>query len=129
MQKRDIRRFGLSLFAAAFGTLAVTAASADDYPVSGKWTYDNPTADGPADDCGTRYMSFEGNVRRSTVGGVSFFNNLSIEQIGNTRYRVTDQFDNAMISARQVYTLRVIDNDHIELDLSAGPTIQLRRCS
>jgi hypothetical protein len=129
MQERDIRRFGLWPVTAMAGILIASAAFADDYPVSGKWTYDNPTAAGPADDCGARYMSFEGNVRRTTVGGVSFFNNFKVEQIGNTRYRITDQFDNAMISARQVYTLRVIDNDHIEIDLSAGPTIQLRRCS
>ena len=128
MQDRDIRRLGLWLITAAVGILIVSAAFADDYPVSGKWTYDNPTADGPAEDCGSRYMSFEGNARRTTVGGVPFFSNFKVEQIGNTRYRITDQFDNGMISARQTYTLRVVDNDHIELDLSAGPTIQLRRC-
>ena len=129
MQDRDIRRFGLWLITAAVGILIVTAALADTYPISGKWTYDNPKAEGPAQDCGTRYMSFEGNARRTNVGGVSFFSNFKVEQIGNSRYRITDQFDNGMISARQIYDLRIVDSDHIELDLSAGPVIALRRCA
>jgi hypothetical protein len=127
MQERDVRRFGLWLITAAVGILIASAALAD-YPISGKWTYDNPRAEGPADDCGARYMSFDGISRRDTGGGVSSFRNFSVDQIGNTRYRVVDQFDNAMISARQTYTLRLVDNDHIELDLQAGPTIALRRC-
>jgi hypothetical protein len=129
MQDRDIRRFGLWLITAAVGILIVTAALADTYPISGKWTYDNPRAEGPAEDCGARYMSFEGNARRTTVGGVSFFSNFKVEQIGDSRYRITDQFDNGMISARQIYNLRIVDSDHIELDLSAGPVIALRRCA
>lgn len=128
MQHVDIRRLGVSLLTAAAVVFA-TAAHADDYPVSGKWTYDNPSAEGPAEDCGPRYMSFEGNARRTTVGGVSFFSNYKVEQVGNTQYRVTDQFDNGMISARQTYTLRLIDDDHIEINLAAGPTIALRRCA
>lgn len=127
MQHNDVRRPGLWLIAAAAGILTASAALAD-YPISGKWTYDNPTAEGPADDCGARYMSFDGIRRRDTGGSVSSFRNFSVDQIGNTRFRVVDQFDNAMISARQTYTLRVIDNDHIELDLQAGPVIALRRC-
>lgn len=130
MQNRDIRRFGLWLITAAVGILIVTAAAlADGYPISGKWTYDNPKAEGPAEDCGKRYMSFEGILRRDTGGGVSSFRNFSVDQIGNTHYKVVDMFDNAMINARQTYTLRIVDEDHIELDLQAGPVIALRRCS
>lgn len=125
-----MRRLGLGLIAAAFGLLTVTAvAVADSYPISGKWTYDNPDAEGPADDCGKRYMSFEGVLRRDTVGGVSSFRNFSVEQIGNKSYRIIDQFDNAMINARQTYTLRLIDDDHIEIDPQTGPAVALRRCA
>jgi hypothetical protein len=127
MQERDIR-FGLWLITAAVALLIVTAAIADTYPISGKWTYDNPKAEGPAEDCGPRYMSFEGVLRRDTGGGISSFRNFSVDQVGNTRYRVVDMFTNAMINARQTYTLRVVDDDHIELDLQAGPVIPLRRC-
>ena len=124
-----MRRFGLRLVTAAAGVLIAGAASADTYPISGKWTYDNPGADGPAKNCGARYMSFEGNQRRDTGGSVPAFRNFKIEQTGNAQYRVTDQFDNAMINARQVYTLHILDNDHIKLDMVTGPTIALRRCN
>src|SRR5690606_4339763 len=57
MQVSDMRRFGLWLIAAAGGALIPAAAAlADTYPVSGKWTYDNPRAEGAAEDCGSRYM-------------------------------------------------------------------------
>jgi len=125
-----MRRFGLWLIAAAGGALIPAAAAlADTYPVSGKWTYDNPRAEGAAEDCGSRYMSFEGNQRRDTGGSVPSFRNFKVEQIGNAQYRVTDQFDNAMINARQIYTLRLVDDDHIEIQLQSGPTIALRRCA
>jgi hypothetical protein len=127
MQTCIIRRFRPWLIAAA-GLLAVSGASAAEYPISGKWTYDNPKAEGPAADCGLRYMSFEGNQRRDTGGSVPAFRNFSVDQIGNTRYRVVDMFDSGMINARQTYTLRLIDNDHIELALQSGPVIALRRC-
>ena len=128
MQDSEIRRFGLWLITAAVGILIISAAVADTYPVSGKWTYDNPTADGPAEDCGQRYMSFDGVVRRDTTGGVSSFRNFSVNQIGDRSYRVVDQFDNAMINARQTYTLRLLDDDHIEIDPQSGPSVTLRRC-
>lgn len=123
-----MRRFGLFQLAPAIGVLTATAAHAQ-YPVSGKWTYDNPTAQGAAETCGPRYMSFDGVMRRDTAGGVSSFRNFSVDQIGNTHYKIVDMFDNAMISARQTYTLRIVDNDHIELALQAGPVIALRRCA
>lgn len=127
MQDRDLR-LGLRLIAAAAGIVTGTAALAADYPISGKWTYDNPKAEGPAEDCGLRYMSFEGNQRRDTGGSVPAFRNFSVDQIGNTRYRVVDMFDSGMINARQTYTLRLVDGDHIEIALQAGPVIALRRC-
>jgi hypothetical protein len=128
MQDRDIRHFGVWLITAAVVLLMVTAALADTYPISGKWTYDNPKAEGPAQDCGTRFMSFEGDQRRDTGGSVPAYRNFTVEQVGNTRYRVTDQFATGQISARQTYTLRLVDKDHIEIDLQAGPVIALRRC-
>jgi hypothetical protein len=128
MQNTDMRRLGLWLTTAAIVFLIATAVFADTYPVSGKWTYDNPKAEGPAQDCGRRYMSFEGDQRRDTGGSVAAYRNFSIEQNGNTRYRITDQFATGQISARQTYTLRIVDTDHIELTLAAGPTIALRRC-
>ncbi len=44
-------------------------AVAGSYPVTGKWTYENPHDDGPARECGSRYMEFAGDRRFDTDGG------------------------------------------------------------
>jgi hypothetical protein len=113
----------LSCLALAFAAPAM----ADTYPVSGKWTYENVSGEGPAPECGKRYMSFEGNQRRDTGGGVPSYRNFSVEQNGSS-YNVVDEFSTGQITARSAYTLRQSDADHLELKLSAGPTIKLRRC-
>ena len=123
-----IRHARILLLIALPCLVAAAPARADNYPVSGKWTYENPTGDGPADSCGQRYMSFDGNQRRDTGGGVPGYRNFSIEQNGN-EYNIVDQFNTGQIDARSSYTLRKSDEDHIELNSSPGSKIiKLRRC-
>lgn len=104
---------------------AVQAQSA--YPVSGKWTYENPHGEGPAKDCGRRYMTFQSPQRFDTGGGVPSYRNISIDNAGNATYRIVDEFATGQIRARSSYTLRQIDADHIVIQV-AGNTIPLRRC-
>ncbi len=117
----------LPLLVALAAIVGAAPAFADSYPVSGKWSYDI-SGTGPAKDCGPRYMSFDGDQRRDTGGGVPGYRNFSVTQTGTSSYDITDQFATGQINARSTYTLRILDKDRIELNLAAGPVIQLRRC-
>ena len=108
-------------------TAAPGAALAQSYPVSGKWTYENASAKGPAKDCGKRYMTFQSPQRFDTGGGVPNYRNISVDNVGGDTYRIVDEFNTGQIHARSSYTLRKVDPDHIELQVS-GHTIALRRC-
>jgi hypothetical protein len=117
------------IFGLVVTTLAAApyAAWAQSYPVSGRWTYENPQDEGPAKDCGRRYMTFQGNQRFDTGGGVPGYRNVSVENTGDGTYRIVDAFSTGQIDARSDYSLRLIDDDHIVIRV-AGETIRLRRC-
>ena len=104
-------------------------ALADSYPVFGSWG-ESPSSDKGAIDCsGKRVITFNGNLRTDSQGGVPDFRNESITTAGPTRYRVVDEFTTAQISnARTSYTLRQVDADHIEIDMQPGGVLKLRRC-
>ncbi len=123
MTKTSLIRIAVSVLMA----LPAGAALAQSYPVSGKWTYENPTGEGPARSCGSRYMTFDGQQRFDTGGGVPSYRNISVSQEGDDSYRIVDAFATGQINARSSYTLRKIDADHISLQMT-GATIQLRRC-
>jgi hypothetical protein len=127
---RAIRTLLIGAAAAAMAAAPSFTANAETYPVSGKWTYEIPPEDGPAKDCGKRFMEFNGEQRRDTGGGVPGYRNFSIDQTNGSEYRVVDSFSTGQINARSSYTLRKVDGDNIELRLdSGGKTIKLRRCS
>jgi hypothetical protein len=108
---------------------AMMRAEAANYPVSGTWTYDNPSGEGPAKTCGSRTMEFRGEQRFDRGGGVPGYRNLSVSRAGPDSFSIVDQFATGQITARSAYTLRKIDGDHIELQMQAGgKTIRLRRC-
>lgn len=111
----------------AWPALVGTAQAQSSYPVSGTWTYENAGGEGPAKDCGRRYMAFQGQQRFDTGGGVPSYRNVSIENVGDNEFRIVDAFVTGQISARSNYTLRRIDADHIRLQVS-GQSILLRRC-
>jgi hypothetical protein len=114
---------------AAIVSLPIIAglAVAGSYPVSGRWTYEETSGEGPAPECGRRYMEFVGERRFDNGGGVPDYRNLSVIRNG-AEYRLVDEFNTGQIRARLDYTMRLVDSDHIELRLPQGKTIALRRC-
>jgi hypothetical protein len=111
----------------ALGLLAAPAFAAN-YPIAGKWTYDNQAADKSAATCGARYMEFRGAQRFDTEGGVPQFRNFSVSGSAPT-WRIVDEFFTVEIRGRVTYTLHLIDTDHVELRLGdGGKRILLRRC-
>ena len=124
------RKFCVICLTGAIVSLPVIAgfAVAGSYPVSGKWTYENAGGEGPAAECGTRYMEFVGERRFDKGGGVPDYRNLSVSRSG-AEYRLVDEFNTGQIRARLDYTMRLVDSDHIELKLPQGKIIALRRCS
>jgi hypothetical protein len=123
------RKFCLACLTVAIVSLPIIAgfAVAQSYPVTGKWTYDDTGGEGPAKECGKRYMDFRGERRFDTGGGVPDYRNRSITQDGDN-YSLVDEFNTGQISARLNYNIRRVDNDRIELKLPANKTVKLRRC-
>lgn len=123
------RKFCIVCLTGAIVSLPIIAgfAVAQSYPVTGKWTYDDTGGDGPAKDCGSRYMDFRGERRFDTGGGVPDYRNRSVTQDGDD-YRLVDEFNTGQINARLNYNIRRVDKDRIELKLPANKTVKLRRC-
>jgi len=110
------------------GLLAAPSAAAT-YPVAGRWTYENASAPGPAPTCGSSFMEFRGAQRFDTEGGVSQYRNVAVTGAPPS-WRVVDEFFNVQIRGRVTYTLRLVDDDHVELSLiGGGRRILLRRCA
>lgn len=109
-------------------TLAAPAL-AQNYPVSGKWGQSAGGANGAIDCTGKRVIAFNGNQRTDSKGGVPAYRNKSVTDMGQSRYRVVDQFANGQVSGGSAaYTLQRIDDDHIELNLQPGGALKLQRC-
>jgi hypothetical protein len=111
------------------GSLVAMPAFADTYPVTGKWGVSTSTKKGPID-CGKlRVISFNGEQRTDTGGGVPAYRNRSVTRDGANRYQVVDVFTNGMVNNGKVnYTLHLIDADHLELNLQKGGLLKLRKC-
>jgi hypothetical protein len=121
------RILALSLLALAAASAGV--AVADSYPVSGRWTYKDASAPGPASDCKAPTMEFRGAQRLDSEGGVPQFRNVRVEPSSSTLYRVTDEFFTVQIRGRVTYTLRIRDKDHVEIHYErGGKNVVLRRC-
>jgi hypothetical protein len=104
-------------------------AAAEDYPVSGRWTYGDAAAPGPAPDCKEPIMEFRGAQRLDSGGGVPAYRNKSVEQESQTSYRVVDEFNNVQTRGRTSYTLSIPDKDHVQIDHDqGGKSVMLRRC-
>jgi hypothetical protein len=123
------RKFCIICLTSAIVSLPIIAgfAVAQSYPVTGKWTYEDTGGDGPAKECGTRYMDFQGERRFDTGGGVPDYRNRSVTQDGDD-YRLVDEFNTGQIRSRLNYNIRRVDNDRIELKLPQGKSVPLRRC-
>jgi hypothetical protein len=116
------------LSALLFAALAAPASAAS-YPVSGQWGQSPAGKQGTVDCAGKRVIAFNGNQRTDTTGGVRAYRNRSVTADGPSQYRVVDEFTNGMISdGHTAYTLRVVDNDHIELRSQQGGNLTFQRC-
>ena len=111
----------------ALALTAGLAAAADNYPVSGRWTYEDAAAKGAAPSCGKRNMEFRGAQRLDSGSGASQYRNVSVSRNSASSYDVIDEFFTVQIRGRVAYVLNIRDEDHIQLVLS-GKTILLRRC-
>jgi hypothetical protein len=106
-----------------------TPALADSYPVSGRWGESDGSQKGAIDCAGKRVITFEGEQRFDTGGGVPAYHNKSVRSDGANQWRIVDEFSNGQISAADTsLTLTKVDADHIVLDLQGGHTLKLQRC-
>ena len=105
-------------------------ALADSYPVSGRWGVSASTTKGAIDCTGKRVITFAGDERFDTGGGVPGYHNKSVRTDGTgNRWRIVDQFSNGQIRAGStMLVLTRIDADHIVLDLQGDHTLKLQRC-
>ena len=117
-----------AMLVAALGTLGAPAL-AGGYPVSGNWGQSSSSAKGAIDCAGKRVIGFNGDQRTDSHSGVPGYRNLSVTSAGSSQYRVVDEFSNAQVKyGRTSYTLRKIDDDHIEMHMQSGGTLKLQRC-
>jgi hypothetical protein len=116
------------LSAMLIGALAMPAL-ADSYPVTGAWGPSTSSDKGVVDCAGKRVITFNGNQRQDSKGGVPAYRNKSVTPAGPSSYRIVDQFSTGQINnAQAAYTLRLVDADHIEMDMQSGGTLKLQRC-
>ena len=110
-------------------TALATPALAQTYPVSGRWGESSNSEKGTIDCTGNRrIIGFFGNQRTDSNGGVPEYRNVSVQSVGQSDYRIVDEFSNAMVSAGHVeYTLRKIDSDRIVMNQSST-VLNLQRC-
>lgn len=106
----------------------VAPARADTYPVSGRFGQSMGDEKGPIACEGRRVVSFDGDQRTDSGGGVPAYRNRSVTAAGPARWRVVDEFATGQINARTAYVLRQIDADRIELAMQPGGTLTLQRC-
>jgi hypothetical protein len=118
-----------TILSALLATTLAAPALAQSYPVSGRWGESTSSEKGPIDCTGNRrVIDFSGNQRTDSNGGVPEYRNKSVESVGQSNYRIVDEFSNAQVSAGQSeYTLRKIDSDRIVMNQS-GTALNLQRC-
>jgi hypothetical protein len=111
------------------GAALIAPAFADSYPVSGRWTFNDASGEGPTPACTGRIMTFSGNMRYDTGGGIHEYKNKTAGQVGDRLYQIVDTFYNGQTWGFANYQLRLPDSDHIEIDSAKDGSAKLRRCS
>jgi hypothetical protein len=104
-------------------------ALAESYPVSGRWGQSSEEKPGAVDCAGKRVIRFEGERRFDSGGGVPQYRLRDISRQSEMAFRVTEEFATGQINARMNYTLRQVDSDRVELVMTRGGTLKLKRCS
>src|SRR5579864_5524469 len=104
-------------------TVLAAPVLAQSYPVSGQWGQSTNSDKGAIDCAGKRVITFNGNQRQDSNGGVPAYRNKTVTQEGSSSYRVVDVFTNGQVNNGSVsYTLRKVDDDHIEMQQQQGGT-------
>jgi hypothetical protein len=104
-------------------------AYAAGYPVSGKWGQTSTSEKGPVDCSKLRVITFNGDTRTDSNGGVPAYRIKSISAEGSSAHRIVDEFTTGQVrNGTMRYTLRQIDSDHIEMNMQPGGLLKLRRC-
>jgi hypothetical protein len=106
-----------------------TPVFAASYPVSGRWGQSSDPKPGAIDCTGKRVIQFARERRFDSGGGVPDYRVKETVRQGSTAYRVTEEFNTGQVKARINYTLRLVDSDRIEMIMSPGGTLKLRRCA
>jgi hypothetical protein len=109
-------------------TCLATPAFAITYPVSGRWGLSSETEPGPIDCEGKRVIRFDPYRRFDSGGGVPDYRVIDLVNEADTTFLITEEFHTGQINAQIRYTLRLIDSDRIELAMSRGGTLKLKRC-
>jgi hypothetical protein len=109
-------------------TCLATPAFAITYPVSGRWGLSSETEPGPIDCEGKRVIRFDPYRRFDSGGGVPDYRVIDLVNEADTTFLITEEFHTGQIKAQIRYTLRLIDSDRIELAMSRGGTLKLKRC-
>jgi len=103
-------------------------AQAQVYPVQGRWGQSASSEKGAIDCTGKRVIEFTGNQRTDSNGGVPAYRSRSVSPESSSSFRIVDEFSTGQISLGHTsYTLRKIDNDHIEMTTEGG-ALKLQRC-
>jgi hypothetical protein len=107
----------------------VAPGFAAGYPVAGKWGQSSSSTKGTVDCSKLRVIEFKGDQRTDSKGGVPAYRNKSVSADGATNFRVVDVFSTGQINnANLSYTLRLVDSDHIEMNMNPGGLLKLQRC-
>ena len=80
-------------------------ALADSYPVTGAWGPSTSSDKGAIDCAGKRVITFNGNQRQDSNGGVPAYRNKSVTPAGPSSYRIQQRL--ALRARRSTHALRV----------------------
>ena len=84
---------------------------------------------GPVDCSRLRVISFNGNQRTDSGGGVPAFRNQSVQPNGSSNFRIVDEFSTGQIRGGQTkYTLKIVEPDRVEINQQPGGLLKLRKC-
>lgn len=104
-------------------------ALADNYPIAGRWGVTASTEKGPVDCAKLRVITFNGNQRTDSGGGVPTYRNVSIQPAGSSNFRIVDVFSTGQISnAQATFTLKIVAADRVEMNQQPGGLLKLRKC-
>ena len=106
-----------------------TPAFAVSYPVIGRYGLSNETNPGPIDCTGKRVIRFEPERRFDSGGGVPDYRIIDLVPSGRSSYRITEEINTGQIRAQITSSLSVVDSSRIELAMSPGGTLKLKRCA